>query len=89
MSSRASKIRVALGALTFISGLFFPWYITLVFAVAVSVRYPAWELVGIAVILDLFWMPASLPYAFPYMTLSALALLMVFEPLRKQLLTDS
>jgi len=88
MSSRASRIRVALGALMLVSGLFLPWYVTLVWALALCLRYRAWEVVGIAVMLDLFWMPTSLPLAFPYMTLCALALLAVFEPLRKQLLTD-
>lgn len=72
------------------SGLFgYPW-LTLLIAIALALRYQAWELVAIGIFLDLLWLPDHVSLAnMPLATLIALGLVVIFEPLRRQLLTSS
>ncbi len=71
----------ALGAL-FIS----PW-VAFAAALLLSLRYPAWEVLCIGLLVDLMWLPASPGGAhIPIATLIAIALVWVLDPVRKELL---
>lgn len=86
-----SNIRFGLAFLCTLSVFFLPWWVTLVLAFVLCLRYRAWEVVLIGIAFDLMWLPTlSLsPYGLPLATLVALALLVILEPLRRELLTGS
>ncbi|PIR82827.1 hypothetical protein COU20_00180 [Candidatus Kaiserbacteria bacterium CG10_big_fil_rev_8_21_14_0_10_59_10] len=69
------------------SALFLTPWVTLVCAVLLAMRYHAWEVLVLGVVVDLVWLPgvsgvASIPFA----TLLAAALVWVLYPLRRELL---
>ncbi len=86
-----SKVRIVLALLCAVSVFLFPWWVTLITAFALCVRYRAWEIVPIALAFDFMWLPSlSLSWGgLPLATLTAFALLIIFEPLRRELLTGS
>lgn len=84
-----NRFRVTLALLCAVSVLFFPWWVALVCAFALCLRYRAWEVVPIGIALDLMWQSdfsLSL-HGLPLATLTAFALLILFEPIRRELLT--
>ena len=84
-----SKLRVALALSCAVSALFFPWWVTLMCAFVLCLRYRAWEVVPIGVALDLMWQSdfSFSLQGLPLATLTAFALLLLFEPIRRELLT--
>jgi hypothetical protein len=86
-----SKIRLLLSALCALSVFLLPWWVPFMCAIALCLRYRAWEVVPIGIVFDLMWqseLSLSLT-GLPLGTLTALALLALFEPLRRELLTGS
>ena len=85
------KIRLGLALMCAVSVFIFPWWITLVLAFVLCVRYRAWEVVPIAIAFDLMWLPelSFSIHGLPLATITAFALLIVLEPLRRELLTGS
>lgn len=90
MSSQATNIRLTLGTLLFVSVLFMPPYVTAVFALALALRWRAWEVVAAGIFMDFLWLPASVPFTsfqvLPYATLISIVVVVCLEPLRRQLL---
>lgn len=90
MSSHISNLRLALAVALFASVIFVPPWVAGIFAVVLCARWRAYEVIAAGIFLDFLWMPASVSFlsleAIPFMTLIALALVIVFEPLRRQLL---
>ncbi len=83
-----NKTRLILSSLCAVSALFFPWWMTLLIALALCARFRAWEVVPIGVALDFMWHSTfsfSL-YGLPLATMTAFALLILFEPVRRELL---
>jgi hypothetical protein len=81
-------LRPVLVAFGFFSVLFLsPWF-TLASVIALSLRYRAWEAIFIGLLMDLLWIPSdSSIHLIPTATIAAIAIVIVFEPLRNQLLT--
>ncbi|KKW19494.1 MAG: hypothetical protein UY63_C0012G0003 [Parcubacteria group bacterium GW2011_GWA2_51_10] len=67
------------------SSLFAPAWVTLLFMGALALRYPAWEVLLIGILMDYLWMPDVL-YSLPLFTITAFILVWGFEPLRKEFL---
>jgi hypothetical protein len=91
MSFLGSNTRLVLAVLLFLSVIFTPIWVSAIIALALALRFRAWEVVVAGLLVDLMWMPTSvsIPGALPIATLTALALVVVFEPLRRHLLIYS
>ncbi|MFZ2886821.1 MAG: hypothetical protein WA021_03310 [Minisyncoccia bacterium] len=89
MLFRVEHFRTLFTLALFASVVFAPWWIALAFAVALSLRWRAWEVVIAGVLFDMLWLP-SLSFSswdtVPLGTILSLVLILVFEPLRRQLL---
>lgn len=66
--------------------LFAPPAVPLLAIVILAIRYPAWEVLGIGLLVDFLWLPEVSLYAPPLFTIAALALVWGFEPLRREFL---
>jgi hypothetical protein len=81
-----------MGVALFFSVIFGSPYFAAALAVALALRFRAWEVVAAGLLMDLLWMPSvafTTESAIPYATLIALLLVLGLEPLRRQLLVDS
>lgn len=79
--------RVLLGASMFGSALLV-WWIGAIFALALSLRYRAWEAVLFGVFLDVLWLPTDAFYGIPVATSISLMVVWSLEPLRRQFMFD-
>ncbi|KKW23049.1 MAG: hypothetical protein UY74_C0012G0009 [Candidatus Kaiserbacteria bacterium GW2011_GWC2_52_8b] len=70
-----------------IIGLFISIWLTLVAAIILVVRYPAWEVLILGLLVDFLWLPSGLPLShLPLATLAAIMVVWAFEPLRSEFL---
>jgi hypothetical protein len=82
-------MRLILSSFGFFSVVFLSPIFVLVTAVLLSLRYRAWEILFMGLLIDLAWLPSgSFLYATPVATVVAAAIVWLLEPLREQLLTD-
>ena len=81
-------MRIALAFACLFFAFFGPLLVSVVCAVLLATRWRAWEIVMIAVIADVLWMPVATPGNFPLLTSAAIALVWFMEPLRRELLVD-
>lgn len=90
LSLQNNNLRIILGALLFASVLFAPPYIAAVFALALALRWRAWEVALAGIFADFLWLPASVSFTsvetLPLVTLISIILVVGLEPLRRQLL---
>lgn len=92
MWSRPNTIRVLFALVAFVSVVVGPWWATLIIAVALALRYRAWEVIGIGLLMDILYMPFPFSLSFetlPWGTIAAVVLLFGLEPFRRRLLTGS
>ena len=75
-------------ALVGIAGAFFaPWWLPAVCMVLLSLRWRAWEVPLLGLLIDFLWLPAGSPLIHvPLFTLTGLAIVWLFEPMRSQFL---
>jgi hypothetical protein len=68
--------------------LYAPFYVTGIVALLISLRWRAWEVVGIGVCMDLLWMPSVGTFlgAIPLAACTALFIVWILEPFRRNLL---
>lgn len=90
--SRANSIRILLAIALFVAVIFLPWWVALILTLALTLRFRAWEVAAAGVLFDILWLP-GIPFesltTLPFGTLTALILILVLEPLRRQLLLGS
>lgn len=99
MSSNNIRILLALGM--FASVIFAPPWFAGIFAVALSLRWRAWEVIAAGMVMDFLWMPVSVSPApvlelaklglgsfdaIPFATIISIIVVFCLEPLRRQLL---
>ena len=88
--SLPSNVRNVLALALFVSVIFAPPWIAGIFALALAVRWRAWEVIAAGMMMDFLWMPSSVSflswYALPFATIISIVLVFGFEPLRRQLL---
>ena len=71
----------------FVSVIFAPWWVPAIFALALCLRFRAWEVILAGMFMDLYWMPAYIGlHSLPVATIVAILLVFGLEPLRRQLL---
>ena len=78
-------MRISLAIAGLISAFFAPWWVTILFMIALSIRYRAWEVLALGVVMDFLWLPAGFGH-FPIFMLASIVIVWIFEPLRDQLL---
>ncbi len=81
------SVRTILAAAMFVGALTM-WWVGALFALALSLRYRAWEVVLYGVLLDILWLPSNFFFGIPVATCASLILVWGFEPLRRQFLFD-
>jgi len=86
----AETVRAALALALFASVVLAPWWVALIIAFALSLRFRAWEVVMAGILYDFIWMPEFVSFtsleSVPLATLTGLALVFILEPLRRRLL---
>jgi hypothetical protein len=83
---RASSIRTLLALCGGASVFFAPWWVPLVCMVLLALRYPAWEVPLIGLLVDLLWLPGG-GVAVPFFTIAGIVMVWILAPLRDQFLT--
>jgi hypothetical protein len=86
---RFSKLRLILAVSCFLGVVWAPWWVPLLIAIALCLRFRAWEVVLAGMFMDLYWMPQYLSFSFdaiPLATIASVVILFGLEPLRRQLL---
>lgn len=78
-------MRTLLAGVGFVSALVAPMF-AIAIAIALSVRYRAWEVIVIGLLLDVLWTPSVTSFAVPTATIASLALVWGLEPLRREFL---
>ncbi len=79
--------RTLLAATMFGSALFV-WWVGALVALALCLRYRAWEVVLFGAFLDVLWFPSGALHGIPVATGAALVVVWAFEPLRRQFMFD-
>ena len=74
-------MRLAVFILSLLSILFGPWWGLLLGTAALAIRHRAFEMVLLGAIADALWLPGSVAYGIPLMTVATLAIVWVLEPL--------
>ncbi|MEK7509881.1 MAG: hypothetical protein AAB605_04190 [Patescibacteria group bacterium] len=90
MWSRPNTARVLLALAALVSVFVGPWWATLILALALCLRYRAWEVIGLGLLMDLLYMPFPFVLSvetLPWGTIVALILVFGLEPFRRRLLT--
>ncbi len=65
-----------------------PWWIPVACMVLLSVRFRAWEVPFIGLLIDLLWRAPSSFHTLPLFTILGVVLVWIFEPMRTQFLFD-
>ncbi len=83
---RNNLVRVILFLIGFL-GLFISIWLTLIAAIILVARYPAWEVLILGLLVDFFWLPPISPLVhLPLATSVAIIVVWAFEPLRNEFL---
>jgi len=79
--------RIIIALFGFASAFLGYWWIALIAILVLSLRFRAWEVILIGLLDDFMWVPSSVHgSAIPYMTLAAIAIVWIFEPMRREFL---
>ncbi len=81
------SVRIVLAVAMFASALA-AWWVGALFAIALSLRFRAWEVVLFGLFLDILWLPRDIFYGIPIATCLSIILVWGLEPLRRQFLFD-
>jgi len=84
-SPSETKVRFAVGAVGIAGAFFLPWWVPLACMIGLSLRYPAWEVLVIGLVMDLLWLPGQ-GFEIPVFLLAGIALVWICAPLRQQFL---
>lgn len=84
-SPSETKIRSALGIVGIAGAFFLPWWVPLVCMIALALRYPAWEVLVIGLVMDMLWLPGE-GLEWPVFLITGIALVWICAPLRQQFL---
>ncbi|OGG61509.1 hypothetical protein A3C21_01870 [Candidatus Kaiserbacteria bacterium RIFCSPHIGHO2_02_FULL_59_21] len=76
-------MRIGLFALGVLGAIFGPPVLPLIAMAVSAIRYPAWEILLLGLLVDFLWLPAF-PVSLPLFTIASLALLWGLEPMRRE-----
>lgn len=84
-SPSATKIRFVVGTVGIAGAFFLPWWVLLVCMIGLALRYPAWEVLVIGLVMDLLWLPGQ-GFELPVFLIAGIVLVWICAPLRNQFL---
>lgn len=85
LRARPTRVALVLGAL--FGAMLAPFWVPLVVMIALSMLFRSWEVPLIGLCMDFLWLPSvGLLHPFPVFTTLGLALMWLFEPLRREFL---
>lgn len=84
-SPSEGKIRSVIGLVGIAGAFFLPWWVPLVCMIGLALRYPAWEVLLIGLVMDLLWLPGQ-GFELPVFLIAGIALVWICAPLRQQFL---
>lgn len=79
-------IRIGLAAVGVFGAIFLPPWIPLGAMTLLAIRFRAWEVLGIGLLIDFLWLPAGLLFPLPLFTLAGIIIVWGLEPLRAEFL---
>ena len=79
-------VRVGVTLAGLLGALFAPWWVPLICMLLLSLRFSAWEVPFIGLLVDFLWLPGDKTFAIPIFMLAGIVLVWVASPLRKQFL---
>lgn len=80
-------MRIALIAAAVVGAIFFPPWVPLVFMGLLALRYRAWEVIVLGMLVDFLWLPSGTLFeTLPLFTIAGLILAWGLEPLRSEFL---
>jgi hypothetical protein len=84
-------MRIFLVLLAIISASVLPPWCTVAIFVILCIRYRAWEVPFIGLLADMLWLPTSATFFahLPWMTIIAIALLWLSEPIRERFVVST
>ena len=83
----ANSIRAAI-AIVAVLGVFVAlWWVPLVCMILLALRYPAWEVPVIGLLMDFLWLPGSGHFVIPLFMIGGIGIVWICAPLRDQFLT--
>lgn len=87
MLSRDNSIRVLLFALGVLGALFAPFWVPLMCMLLLSMRFRAWEVLFLGLLIDFLWLPSvGYLHPVPLFTVGSILLVWALEPLRREFL---
>ncbi len=84
-SPSETKIRAVLCLVGLLGAFFAPWWVPLICMIGLALRYPAWEVLIIGLVMDLLWLPGE-GFHTPVFLIGAIVLVWICAPLRNQFL---
>jgi len=84
-SLSGTNIRVLVALIGFFSVFFAPWWVPLICMIVLSLRYPAWEVPFIGLLMDFLWLPGG-GFEIPVFLIAGIVLVWICAPLRSQFL---
>ena len=79
-------VRTLLVLVGCIGMLFAPWWVPLTCMILLSLRFAAWEVPLMGLLMDFLWLPSGAHFMFPLFAIFGIVLVWCTSPLRKQLL---
>ncbi len=79
------KIRFFFAVIGIAGAFFAPWWVPLICMIALALRYPAWEVLFIGLVMDLLWLPGE-GFEMPVFLIAGIVLVWICAPLRQQFL---
>ncbi len=79
------KIRIFVASVGILGAFFAPWWVPLACMVLLALRYPAWEVLFIGLVMDLLWLPGE-GFEVPFFLIGGIVLVWICAPLRNQFL---
>ena len=83
-----SSARIVLGILGILGAFFAPPWVPLLVIILLAVRYPAWEILVVGLLVDFLWLPGISLQTLPLFTIVGLVLVWGLAPLRSELLIE-
>jgi len=76
-------VRIIIAVIGFIGAIFLPTWVPIAAIIVSAFFWRAWEAMALGLFVDFLWLPT---HAFPWITLGAIAVVWLLEPIRSEFL---
>ncbi|MEK7134101.1 MAG: hypothetical protein AAB804_03480 [Patescibacteria group bacterium] len=83
---QSNGVRLLLILLGVVGTLFAPWWVSPLCMILLSLRYPAWEVPFLGLLIDLVWLSGGSGFSVPLFTIVGVCMVWILAPLREQFL---